>query len=142
MSYYLKIERCMRIYITLQINNCVLTDKKKIANLFNSSFVNIGYNLSNKLKDSQQSFEFFLNKASQIDHSIFFYPTTQQEIQDAISKMKPKNTNDIYDISTKLVKLGSRSLSKILEHIFNHFLRNGIFPEKLKTAYIIPFLPR
>ena len=70
--------------------------------------------------------------------SIFFYPTTQQEIQDAISKMKPKNTNDVYDISTKLVKLGSKSISKILVHIFNHSLRHGIFPEKLKIAYIIP----
>ena len=55
-----------------------------------------------------------------------------------IKKLDSTNTTDIYGISTKFVKLASPVIGHILSILFNKSLKEGIFPDVLKLAKIIP----
>ena len=55
-----------------------------------------------------------------------------------INNLQSTNTNDVYGISTKLVKLGSPALVENLSIIFNKSIQEGTFPDLLKLAKIIP----
>ena len=52
--------------------------------------------------------------------------------------MSPKNSLDLYEISTKLLKCISLEISIPLAHIFNLSLTTGVFPSRLKTSRIVP----
>jgi len=62
----------------------------------------------------------------------------QAHICDVIKSLQPKNSTDIDGISTKLLKELSIYLSWPLAHIFNNSLRQGIFPNRLKTSRTVP----
>ena len=49
-----------------------------------------------------------------------------------------KKCSDIYDIPPNYVKYGSEAIILPLVIIFSMSIREGIFPNKLKTAKIIP----
>ena len=44
----------------------------------------------------------------------------------------------IYNISAKIVKISSAYIANILRHIFNKSFLDGIFPQKLKYAFVLP----
>ena len=52
--------------------------------------------------------------------------------------MNPSKAVDIYNIPIKILKLGQKSFSVFLSHIFNHSFETGIFPDKLKYACVSP----
>ena len=69
---------------------------------------------------------------------MFLAPTTPDEISDVINQLDSSKATDIYDIPVKLVKIGSKFLSNQLTKIFNDSFACGIFPDKLKAAFVVP----
>ena len=69
---------------------------------------------------------------------MYLTPITPTEVQNKINELNTTKATDIYDMPGKIIKIGSEFLSPILANIFNHSLTTGIFPNKLKTAYVIP----
>ena len=55
-----------------------------------------------------------------------------------INNLDAKKSGDIYGISPKFVKIAATRITLPLTIIFNKSIREGYFPEKLKTAKIIP----
>ena len=59
-------------------------------------------------------------------------------INGIISNLKNSSSSGIDNIPTKLIKLCSSMLAPILAHITNQSLMDGIFPESLKIASVVP----
>ena len=72
------------------------------------------------------------------NNSFYLNPTTPNEIEQLIHKLDCSKSSDIFDISIKIVKLSLAYISPILSNIFNKSFLDGIFPQKLKYAFVLP----
>ena len=71
-------------------------------------------------------------------NSIFLYPTDSNEIQDILNNIKTKTTQDVFELSTRVLKWATPHITEILSEIFNQALQQGHFPERLKIARVTP----
>ena len=120
-----------------KLGNHLISDRREIANQFNSFFVNIGPSLSNKINTPvHKSFRDYLNT----DHQSRFQLETVSEktIQKTINKLKAKKSCGKDGLSTTLLKSVKSELIKPLTVIVNQTLLTGIFPEKLKIGKVVP----
>lgn len=69
-----------------------------------------------------------------IPHCVFLCPVIRYSL---ILKIKNKFYKDLY-CSTDLIKINSTFLLKPLAALINKSLEEGIFPEKLQLARVIP----
>ncbi|XP_065678181.1 uncharacterized protein LOC136093164 [Hydra vulgaris] len=108
---------------------------KEIADTFNDFFINIGKKLASAIPEGSKSFESFLKKSDSImDESELLV----DELRLAISMLKTNKSASLDEINPDVVKAVSDIIEKPLFIIFNLSLRNGIFPDQLKLAKIIP----
>ena len=117
----------------IRINDKLITNSHDICECFNSYFTNIGTNLSKGIPSSTNPLYhvFFL------DHSLFFTPTNQFEMEKIINNLKI--TSPGYDdIHPEIIKQISMIIAMPLSHIINCSLMSGIVPSKLKIAKVIP----
>lgn len=70
--------------------------------------------------------------------SFFMFPITEAEILDSIKTISNKPSVGIDGIGVNLMKNCSHSLLRPLEILFNSSISQGIFPELLKTAVVVP----
>ena len=113
-----------------------LTDSKTIASEFNTVLANIGNNLATTIPSANVSPMDFMTK--RLSHSVFLYPATSQEIVTEINHLDSTKATGPFSIPIDILKLIKDIISKPLEIIFNSSLSNGIVPDKLKIAKIIP----
>ncbi len=72
------------------------------------------------------------------ENSLFLTPTDPDEIISTIRSMKCKKSTGFDNISSWLVKELKSSISDALSIIINKSLEEGLFPERLKIAKIVP----
>ena len=65
-------------------------------------------------------------------------PTSRNEIESLIDKLPNKTSKGNDSISNMLLKKLKSSISKPMEIIFNKSIEEGIFPEDMKLADVIP----
>ena len=119
------------------INDRNVTDFKVAANEFNRFFQNIGPQLANNISiPNNKSFKDFLIRP--VSHKFEFKAVNETEILGIINDIKPKTSSGVDGLSNKLLKYISKSVIKPITLIINQCLKNGIFPDKLKIAKIIP----
>ena len=70
--------------------------------------------------------------------SVYFYPTTREELEKLIDDMATKTSSGYDSVSNKLVKSLKSSLLMPLVSIFNKSMRSGIFPNTMKKAEVVP----
>jgi hypothetical protein len=118
-------------------NGDLVSDPVAIAAEFNNFFFQIGTRISNSVKDTglDPLANLHINPNLQC---IDLGTVTPTHVCDILKSMSPKNSLDLYEISTKLLKCISLEISIPLAHIFNLSLTTGIFPKKLKTSRIVP----
>ena len=115
-------------------NNKIITDPKEIANGFNDYFVNIGPGLASKINTSATSYQSYLPES--FNSSFFLQPTCENEIKKLICQLKEGAAgND--GISPKYLKCVSEVIAYPLTRIANLSFE-GVFPEELKCANVIP----
>ena len=68
------------------------------------------------------------------------YPVTEKEVTEIVSGCKSKTSYGHDEISMKTVKHVIKQIVSPLVYIFNRSSLNGIFPNDMKTAKVIPFL--
>ena len=118
-------------------DNNELKDNQEIADSFNEFFVNIGPKLSNNIKTSPKTPKSYMRPLD-MTNSFFLIPTTMEEVDKAIKRLRPKTSCGFDEISPKLLKATHIEILKPLTHICNLSLTTGTFPEKMKTAKVIP----
>ena len=122
----------------INLNGVKTYDSQKIANEFGKFYSNLGSNLANKIKGGMNNIQYYLNKMLQNANSMVMKLTTQCEIEQLISKLPNKTSHGHDMISNDLLKLLGRSISYPLAIIFNQSITEGIFPDQMKMAEVIP----
>ena len=77
----------------------------------------------------------FLQRNSE---SLFFTPSTRNEIQKLITELPPKHSSSPDNVSNVLLKELAPILSEPLSIIVNQSMQTGIFPDIMKMAEVVP----
>lgn len=72
------------------------------------------------------------------NQSMFLFKTNENEIEKLINKLNNKKSSRSDDLSAKFLKLCSKYISGPLTNIFNASIKNGVYPDLLKTARVTP----
>ena len=113
-----------------------MTDKQIITYAFCEQFANVGAKYANKISKSNYTFNrYMLNRNP---NSIFFTPTDEYEVQQIISNPKKKRSSGHDNISSYLLKQLQFSLKAPLTTLINKSMIEGVMPDKLKVAKVIP----
>ena len=117
------------------INGKTTSEKCKISNGFNSFFVNVGPTLAEKIpSDSRPPTVFMRDK---IVNSMVLDSVFTNEVVSIVKNLKEGGCG--WDsISASVVKATYIGFVEPLTHIFNLSLSQGVFPNELKIARVIP----
>ena len=128
-----RVQRCNKKF-KIDDNN-VLTDPVAICNQFNNFFVNIGPTLAKKIPKHNNNPQQYLG--DRILNSIYLSPVNESEINKIVSQLKDNSPG--YDgIKSSVLKLSMPSLCGHLTYLCNLSLLEGVFPDELKKANVIP----
>ncbi|MBM3937968.1 MAG: hypothetical protein FJ333_04840 [Sphingomonadales bacterium] len=123
--------------LNILVNGQTLTDPKLVANEFNNFFLNVAPTISSKITPIDQAPE-IENLGNNPLFSLSAIPVTSQEIYEIVKDLQNKKSQDLYGLSNYFVKKIINVISDPLVHIFNLSFRNGIVPNQLKIAKIVP----
>ena len=112
-----------------------ITGPKNIADGFNSFFINIGQSLAEKFEQTDE-FEKYLPKTDASVRS--FSAVTKEDVHKIIKSLKLKGSTGFDCVSNKLVRALRQELAYPLKIIINDSLQNGIVPDQLKVAKVLP----
>ena len=122
------------------INNKRIVERRVIADEFNKYFVTLASNMNKSLEDndgvpilSTQSFTDFMPNRHM--NSMFTSDCSADEISTIIKELQNGKASDI---PINIIKKVSHIICPILELNFNHLMKEGIFPDKLKIGKISP----
>ena len=120
---------------SLLFENTLHTDSESLANCLNNYFVNIARKLESELPNMTLNHSNFL--PAPLPQSFYLFKATRAEILKLISELKLTRT-DLYTMPVRYFKLFSDLLVYPLCKIVNSSFSNGIFPNCLKIARVIP----
>ena len=120
-----------------KLNFCIIgnnvTESELIANEFNELFTTIGSKLSSIISCTVSPMSY----VDITEHSIYIYATTLTEVKQIIKSLK--NRSPGWDeIPAFLLKLCANYYVQPLTYIINKSIENGIFPNELKLARVVP----
>ena len=119
----------------LLIDGNEVKDDSEIADSLNEYFASVGQNLSNNVPEVSGSYKDYLKNP--VSASVFLKPTDIIEVGTQISKMKNNKSGiDIFRIN--LIKCVKNEIVQGLTMIINKSISEGIVPDLLKIAKIIP----
>ena len=100
--------------------------------------VNLGKNLAASITPGSRDINYYLQNMPRGLNSLVLYKTTRTEVEQIISKLPNKTSHTHDKISNTLLKDMEKSLSYPLSKIFNQSLMQGVFPNHIKLAEVIP----
>lgn len=118
------------------INDKPVTDPKSICDNFNNFFANVGKVQSSSIPTVSQTADEYLR--GNYPNSFYFTPTDEYEIVKIINDVKNKHSSGHDEISPFLLKRIVHSIASPLSKIFNKSFSEGIFPDSMKLAKVIP----
>ena len=120
-------------------NDRIITDLDKIANKFNTYFINIGHSLSEQIHATRSSDECFNDRTNTV---FSFTEVCKECIASIIKNMKSKSSTGYDNISNKLIKSAKDVLIKPLTLLMNQIIHTGEFPKQLKIAKVKPLFKK
>ena len=124
----------------LLLDNIEVTENSAIAETLNRHFCSVGVKLAEKIPKSKESFRKFLK--SPTPNSIFIGKITPNEVLDLINSLDNRKSPGIDEIPNKALKISAEVIVLPLTHIINQSYAQGIFPNSLKTAKVIPLFKK
>ena len=115
--------------------NLVVDDPPILAQLFNSYFSSIGSRIVGAV--AQPSVDFRTYLSGDYMNSFYLNPVTADLVSRTISGMKSKSCQ-LDEIPMSVLKSLNFLLSPVLSFIINLSFNTGIFPDRFKTARVVP----
>ena len=109
-----------------------------ISNTLAKYFANVGQTFANKIPTPSRSVSDYLKLLQNNSKSLFFTPSTEEEISKIIRELPSKCSSGVDNISNILLKELSNTLCKPLCIITNRSMQSGIFPDLMKLAEVVP----
>ena len=110
----------------------------RIVNEFGKFYSTIGESMASKITQGQHNIDYYLAKMPRNITSLVMKSTNIIEIEYIIRKLPNKTSYGHDNISNTLLKQLSPSISFTLNTIFNQSIAQGIFPNAMKLAKVIP----
>ena len=117
-------------------DNTDITDPAVIANKFCQYFSSIGPNLPKKVPNTPGSPLNYLN--GNFPHSVFFSPASKDEIVNIVRSFKSDSAAGYDNIPTNIIKQSIDLIAEPFTHIINLSINNGIVPDQMKIARVVP----
>jgi hypothetical protein len=127
-------QKTMHVPTQFIFGNQIVTDQNVIANKFNKYFANVGNDLANNIPDID------LNPLSFIDSnnsSIFLSYIEENEVERIIKTLKEVSPGKD-GIHSKVIKATYHLYLSPFTHVLNLTFAQGVFPNELKLAKIVP----
>ena len=112
----------------LKIKNLMRYDPDSITNEFCEFFSTVGKRFANDIRAPENNTEYYLDKMTKNNSTLFLTPTSSEEIKHLISSLPNKTSSGHDSISNNLLKKLSPSITEPLTIIFNKSLESGVFP--------------
>ena len=122
----------------LKIDQIDIYDSKLISEELAKHFSTVGSKYAHQIPKSKTSFNQYLQNILQSPSSMYMTPTSILEIERLIDKLPNKTSKGNDNISNMLLKTLKSSISKPMEIIFNRSIAEGVFPDDMKLADVIP----
>ena len=113
-------------------------DSKKIATLFNSHFASVGKQYAASIKKSRKEISSYLACLTRNQCSSYWYPVAVSEVCNLICKLPNKKSSGFDSLDNTLLKAIGDCIEKALCKLFNMSICEGIFPDKMKKAEVVP----
>ena len=131
-------------------NNIVLSDENDnpitnpvdISNTFNKYFTSIGANLCNASNYTNNPNFYNVPTSPTCPNSLYLNLMTVIDVKSYIINMKINKATKSDCPSIKYIKLSIEIISPYICDIFNQCIQEGIFPDNLKSAEVIPIFKR
>ena len=120
------------------MGNIDIYDGKQIADEMGHFFSTIGATYAKKIPEPNISIKEYLNVIPRNPKNIFFTPTSCNKVRSLISKLPNKKSSGFHNIDNILLKSLKDTISEKLASLFNQSMANGIFPEQMKLAEVVP----
>lgn len=114
----------------------IISDPKRVSNLFNKYFISIGKKLQQNIKKPNTTDS--LAPIRSIGHSFFLAPFTESQLLTSIKQLNCNKATKSTCIPTKFVKISASVIAPVITKIFNTCITQGEFPKSLKQAEVIP----
>ena len=125
-----------KVQSQFKLNDGSITSNKLIiSEKFNDLFINIGPTLADKIPKQSKIPESYLG--SRIENSILLAPVTLTEIDDIFKTLR-RCAPGYDELTTDIISLSLPCIKNPLLHIMNQSLLQGVFPNELKVANVIP----
>lgn len=121
--------------IVLNQNNKIIDNNKAIADLFSAHYSNI---IKDKLAGHFTEMSKECTSSEVNNNKMHFSPVKVEEVRDTILQLADKKSTGIDEVPIKLIKDCINEFSLCFTYIINKSILLGNFPNRLKTALIIP----
>ena len=121
-------------------NGKILSGSYEIAEGFNNFFAEIGPKLAKNIPKSKKHFSEYLSDPCA--ENFVFANINHEIVNEALGKLKNKNSCGPDNISTNLLKAISSTIMAPLSHILNLSFKTGYIPSCMKTAVIKPIFKK
>lgn len=108
------------------------------VNAFNDFFTSVALNIADEIIPSDRPPDFITPLPSDPLFSLQNNPVSNFEIAEAIKNLKQKNTLDMYGLSVKFISKFALTISTPLKHVISLSFCQGIVPQQIKIAKVIP----
>lgn len=120
------------------INGIKENNKKVISDAFAKYYSEVGQVMAKKIEKQKPLTDPMKVKINKNNDSVFLFPTTCNEIERFIKKLKSKDSKGPDHLSNNILKAIYPGIIKAMYIIFNKSLSSGIFPDDMKEAIIKP----
>ena len=107
-----------------------------MTEMFNNHFSQVGQKLENSIRPTNKKYDDYLNE--RVENSFIIEPTNNDKVLSVIKHFKNGKATGPNSLNTTFLKKCAKELTEPLGLLFNMSFSNGIFPESLKLANIIP----
>ena len=128
-------KKSKRTQTEFKIGDSIVNDKTLIAEKFNDFFTNIGPKLASKIPSQSRSPTSYLG--TKVGESLLLKQVDYAELQEILCSLK-KCAPGYDGIGKDVLFLSLPFICHTLVHLLNLSLSQGIFPDELKVANIIP----
>ena len=106
--------------------------------MFNDHFSSVGKKFASKIPKSEKNINHYMNKISCNAKSLFLYLTNKMEVITIIKLLLNKKSSGHDHLDNNLLKLINEEISASLCCVFNKSMNQGIFPDIMKLAEVLP----
>ena len=120
---------------SLLIDGKIIPSAKEMSNYFNNFFKSVVKKINKNIVKSKKHLCYL---GPENYNTILLSPTLPEDIEGLIKSMKTNKASGPNSIPIKILKLFKKEFSKPLSDIINLSFNQGVFPNLLKLANVIP----